>query len=493
MADTAVMDQPKVVIPPSKKRLNKIFDFDFMQIPLFNKAVKSRLFQPVLILINLAVFVVLIMAGLVGTPVGNKNAAIMMIWIFWFFLLIALMVPIGGRSWCIMCPLPAPGEWLARLGIVRKSKRTFPNFGLKWPKRLDNIWLQNLGFLGVATLSPIILTRPWATSYMLIFMIALGVILSFTFKRQNKPGRIFCRYLCPVGGFIGLYSLTGALEVKVKDTVVCDACRSKACVRGSEKGWGCPWYEFPTKMDRNAYCGLCSECLKTCPNDNIAFKTRPFGADLLKKAKMDEAFKSFIMLGSGLLFLTVFFGWWGSLKDIADPLSGVFPSSQFRWQDIVQYFGILWGVSLVAIPLLHLGSSWLAKRATRDKSVPLKTIFVSYSYALVPLGLMAWIGFVVGMFLVNGSYVVSVISDPFGWGWNLLGTAGYEWQPWLPGFVPFIQLATILVGLVLSMNTGFKVSMKTFQEKTKALRAMIPMSGLMVALAVVFIYLFVMV
>jgi hypothetical protein len=87
LADTAVMDHTQVVIPPSKKGLSKIFDFDFMQIPLFNKAVKSRLFQPVLIIINLAVFVVLIMAGLIGTPVGNKNAAIMMIWIFWFFLL----------------------------------------------------------------------------------------------------------------------------------------------------------------------------------------------------------------------------------------------------------------------------------------------------------------------------------------------------------------------------------------------------------------------
>ncbi len=486
------LDKDKFSSSNGKKM--RLSNFDFTRISIFNRVIKSRLFQPALVILNLSVFVVLIMAGLLGSPTGNRNAAIILIWIFWFFLLILLLVPLGGRIWCLMCPLPAPGEWLARLSIVRKAKRSFPNLGLKWPKRLDNIWLQNIGFLLIATFSPVILTRPWATSYLMILMIVLAVLFSLLFQKQGKPGRIFCRYVCPVGGFIGLYSLMGALEIKSRDTAVCQACRQKACIKGNENGWGCPWYEYPGKMDRNLYCGLCTECIKTCPNDNVSFKTRPFAADLLKKRKLDEAFKSFIMLGSAIFFLSVFFGWWGSWKDIADPLRGVFfDMSAVQWKDLIIYGGALWGFCLGAIPLLTLGFAWLSKILSGDKEVSTKKLFVDFAYALVPLGLMAWIGFVVGMIMVNGAYVVSVISDPFGWGWNLFGTADFEWRPFFPTIVPYIQLAALLIGLAKTVSVGYQVSLDNFKTRISVTKTMASLTTLSVGLAAVFVYLFVMV
>ncbi len=170
-----------------------LFNFDFTRIKILNKIFKSRSFQPALMLLNLTVFAILILAGIYGTPIGNRNAAIIMVWILWFSLLIALLVPLGGRAWCLMCPLPGPGEWLSRLSIIRKSRHQL-NLGLKWPKKLDNIWMQNFGFLIIATLSPVILTRPAATSYMLLFFIFLGIILSVLFKKQGRRGRTFCKY-----------------------------------------------------------------------------------------------------------------------------------------------------------------------------------------------------------------------------------------------------------------------------------------------------------
>ncbi|HEC60940.1 MAG TPA: 4Fe-4S binding protein [bacterium] len=467
--------------------------FDLGRVAIINKALKSRWFQPVLLFVSLFVFVVLIMAGLVGSPIGNRNASIIIVWIFWFFLLIALMIPLGGRFWCLMCPLPAPGEWLARLSIIRKSKKIFPNLGLKWPKKLDNIWIQNLGFLGVATFSPIILTRPWATAYFLIFMIVAALAFSLLFQKQGKTGRVFCKYICPLGGFIGLYSLMGALEIKVRSQDVCRQCTAKSCIKGSENGWGCPWYEYPGKMDRNLYCGLCTECIKTCPNDNVALKTRPFGADLLKKRKMDEAFKSFIMLGSAIFFLTVFFGWWGKWKDIADPIGGVFLSgSSFQWKDLAIYGGLLWAMCLGLIPLVTLGFAYLAKILAGDREVSVKKLFIDYAYALVPLGLMAWLGFVIGMIMVNGAYIVSVISDPFGWGWNLFGTAGYKWRPYFPEAVPYIQLAALLVGLAKSVSVGWQVSLENFKTRESALKPAWSLTGFFIFIAVAFISLFVM-
>lgn len=72
---------------------------------------------------------------------------------------------------------------------------------------------------------------------------------------------------------------------------------------------------------------------------------------------------------------------------------------------------------------------WLARRITRQRQ-PLRRLFVDYAYALIPLGLAAWIAFTLGFVLVNGSYALVVLSDPLGWGWDLFGTAstpGHRW------------------------------------------------------------------
>jgi hypothetical protein len=52
----------------------------FEKIPFLKRIVKARSFQFLAILPNLFVFYVIIIAGLFGSPVGNKNIAIVVIW-----------------------------------------------------------------------------------------------------------------------------------------------------------------------------------------------------------------------------------------------------------------------------------------------------------------------------------------------------------------------------------------------------------------------------
>ena len=125
--------------------------FDFLSIGLIKRMLKSRLFQTTIILPSLFVFMVLIWAGFVGTPVGGQNATIMMVWVFWFGLLAILLIPFGGRLWCMLCPLPSAGEWISRGTVIGLTKKGH-NRGIKWPLRLDNIWIQNIGFMVVASL-----------------------------------------------------------------------------------------------------------------------------------------------------------------------------------------------------------------------------------------------------------------------------------------------------------------------------------------------------
>jgi hypothetical protein len=425
----------------------------------------------------LALFVIAIVAGLFGTPAGSHNFATIFVWIVWWALLIIVMMPFFGRMWCAVCPIPAPGEWLQRRGIMRRVPGPLFSLGWRWPRRLRNIWLQNIGFLGIALFSTIILTRPSSTAWVLLGMMLLGVGLSILYRN-----RVFCRYICPVGGFIGLYSLTSSIELRVKDRQVCRDHKTKDCVVGTDGSYGCPWMVYPGNLERNAYCGMCTECLKACPKDNIAINLRPFGADLLvaKERRLDEAYKALIMLACAAVYSAVLLGPWGWIKDWANT------ALSSNW---VLYAAGFLMINLVAVPGLFLAFTVLS-RAVARLDVPLKRLFVDYAYSLVPMGLTGWIAFCFSFVFVNGSYALSVLSDPFGWGWDLFGTRSVPWTPALPGLALILQVAVLLVGLVFSVNIAYRIGRQHSGSHAQAWRGTLPIAAFLAGVTATFLRLY---
>jgi len=445
--------------------------------PLLKRALKARAFQPTLMLLTLFVFTLAILTGIAGTPAGSRNFGIIFVWIVWWALLMIVLVPFFGRLWCTACPIPAPGEWLQRRAIVGRSPGKPRTRGWRWPRRLKNMWLQNLGFLGMAVFSTIILTRPSVSAWLLLSFLLVGVIVSTLYK-----DRVFCRYVCPVGGFIGLYSLLSPIELRVADPTVCASHKSKDCITGNEFGYGCPWMVYPGSLTRNVYCGLCFECLKTCPRNNIALNLRPFGSDLTvaKERRLDEAFKAFIMLGCALLYSAVLLGPWGWLKSWAN-------------MDTLTHWA-LYALGLVTFNLALLPGMFalvvlLIRRITRQQR-PFRQMFVDYAYALIPLGLAAWIAFSFGFVLVNGSYALAVLSDPFGWGWDLFGTAGTPWTPVGTRLIPFLQVGVLTAGLLFALNTAYQIARQHNPLHRPAFVATLPVGGFAVLMTLTFLRLY---
>jgi ferredoxin len=438
---------------------------------------KWRPLQPTLMLLLLAFFVVALLAGLFGTPAGSHNFGIIFVWIVWWAVLIIVMVPFFGRMWCAVCPIPAPGEWLQRRGIINRVPGGLRTAGWHWPRRLRNIWLQNLGFLGVALFSTIILTRPNITAWMLLGMVILGVVMSALYRN-----RIFCRYVCPVGGFIGLYSLTSSVELRVKDRQVCKEHTTKDCVIGNDCGYGCPWMVYPGNLERNAYCGMCTECLKACPKDNIAINLRPFGADLLvaKERRLDEAYKALIMLACAVLYSAVLLGPWGWVKNWANM------ETTSKWAAYATGFLAL---NLLLMPALFLVFTVLARAIARFE-VPVKRLFIDYAYSLVPMGLTGWIAFSLGFIFVNGSYAISVLSDPFGWGWDLFGTRSVPWTPVSPGLALLLQVVVLLAGLIFSIVIAYRIGRGHASTPGQAWRGTLPIATFLTGVTLTFLRLY---
>lgn len=386
-------------------------------------------------LMTLGGFVLAIIAGLFGTPVGNHNIAIVGVWIAWWAVLMLILVPMLGRGWCSVCPIPLPGEWLANGAVLGPAGRGLLKSKRRFPKAFRNIWLQNGAFTLLSLFSPILLTRPSITAWVLLGMILVAVGMALFYERRS-----FCRHVCPVGGFIGLYSQLSPLELRVIDPYVCKSHADKSCYQGNANGFGCPWGVFPGALQTNVNCGLCMECLRTCEYENIALNLRAFGTDIRAphRSGIDEAYKGFIMLGSALVYSVVLVGPWGDLKSLAASIGSL------AWGGYgLALIALTWGL----IPALFYMFHWLGLRSSSSPYPPGRVV-IQFAPALLPLGLMAWVAFSISFVFANFSYLWPVLSDPFGWGWDLFNTAALGWTPYGGNLMPGLQTMALLLGLL---------------------------------------------
>ena len=446
------------------KRIN-IFDL----LPWVKRIIKLRSFQFLLILPGFAVFYLFILSSLYGSPVGNRNIAIIFVWILWWFALKAFFVPLGGRAWCMVCPLPAPAEWLSRksLTVVRYVQKPFKRLhhrftGLQkdWPKRFDNIWLQNILFIAMISFGIILITRPIATALLFLIILAISLLLALIYRQ-----RVFCLYLCPVGGFLGTYSMASMTEVRAIDPDVCKKHKKKSCYTGGPGGWACPWNQYVGKMNRNNYCGLCTECIKSCPKDNIGIFIRPFGSDRHLKG-YDEMFNVLIMLVVAIVFSITMLGPWGVIKAAAN----VTESRQMV--PFLIYVASIWGLAFLVFPGLF---ALTAKGANNISGKPVsnRIMTLRLSYILIPVGIFSWIAFSLPPLMINYSYIFSVLSDPLGMGWNIFGTADYPFDPFYPEWIPMIQGIVLLAGLYFGLTRGYLGIKDLLNSPASRARAMI--------------------
>jgi hypothetical protein len=277
--------------------------------------------------------------------------------------------------------------------------------------------------------------------------------------------RVFCLYLCPVGGFLGTYSMASMTEVRSIDPKVCIKHKDKSCFTGGPDGWACSWNQYVGNMSRNNYCGLCTECIKSCPKDNVAIFLRPFGSDRKLKG-YDEMFNVIIMLVVAMAFSIVMLGPWGFIKDAAN----VTESRQVI--PFLIYLAAIWGSALLIVPGLFLLVAKGAHRLAGAK-INSRLLTLRLAYILIPVGIFAWIAFSLPAIMVNYGYIISVFSDPLGLGWDLLGTADTHFKALIPDWIPVIQGVVLLAGLYLGISRGFLALKDLLPDTNSQIRAML--------------------
>ena len=84
--------------------------------------------------------------------------------------------------------------------------------------------------------------------------------------------------------------------------------------------------------------------------------------------------------------------------------------------------------------------------------------------------------------LIGGQYAIPLVSNPFGWGWDLFGTASYRVDIGLIGPRLQWQVAVIAVvlGHVIAVYVAHVTALRIFHTRRRALLSQIPMLLLMV-------------
>jgi polyferredoxin/YHS domain-containing protein len=419
-------------------------------------------------------FFLIIAAGLFGNQNPALNIAPLLTWTVWWGGLVVLIL-FAGKTWCWVCPWDAVAGWMERLRFWKKADEGL-SLNLKWPRPLRNIVIATVLFIGLTwiELGFGVTTRPAITAYLAIAMLLMAIACAFLFEKKS-----FCRYACLVGRVSGLYAMFSGVEVRSKDHSLCRSCAGKECVRGSHTAYGCPTFLFPGYLSSNTYCIQCMECVQACPHKNLAVNLRPWGEDLIgnHRPRSDEAYLALLMLSiTGFHGLTmtpswgILIGWLNRSLSLGNMLAFSLGMTLLMLLPIVIY---------AAIARI---SYQLGKSRTTVGQLSFHEYFERYAYALLPIALFYHLAHNMEHLLMEGPKVVATISDPFGWNWNLLGTAHWKVPPLVSLDVLWImQVALVLVGHVYSLRVGHAVSQKLFDNPSSARRSQIPMLFAMIA------------
>jgi hypothetical protein len=101
---------------------------------------------------------------------------------------------------------------------------------------------------------------------------------------------------------------------------------------------------------------------------------------------------------------------------------------------------------------------------------------------LVPIAFAYLVAHYFSLFVIQGQFIYSLISDPFGRGWDLFGTV--DFAPNLAAVSPetvwYVQAAALVVGHVAGLAIAHDRAVALFESRRDALRSQYPMLGLMV-------------
>ncbi|WP_169816851.1 hypothetical protein [Kangiella sediminilitoris] len=142
-------------------------------------------------------------------------------------------------------------------------------------------------------------------------------------------------------------------------------------------------------------------------------------------------------------------------------------------------------LALLTLPCVLLGVfllfCFISVKAGGER-MPLSIAAGHYVLSLVPIALAYHIAHYIFYLMIAGQQIIPLISDPFGYGWDIFGTANYAMDIGVINAktVWFISIYAIIIGHVIAVVLAHYSAIKIYQNHKQTLMSQIPMLFLMI-------------
>ena len=111
-----------------------------------------------------------------------------------------------------------------------------------------------------------------------------------------------------------------------------------------------------------------------------------------------------------------------------------------------------------------------------------RSLAPEFVLSLVPIALVYAVAHYFSLFVIQGQYMAPLLSDPFGKGWDLFGTANVIPNIALltPNTIWYVQVGSLVAGHVAGLAVAHDRAVTIFEDRQDALRSQYAMLALMV-------------
>jgi hypothetical protein len=143
---------------------------------------------------------------------------------------------------------------------------------------------------------------------------------------------------------------------------------------------------------------------------------------------------------------------------------------------LVNLAGLLGMIAIVV--LTYLAATATARRLVQAP----RSLVPDFVLSLVPIAFAYLVAHYFSSFVIQGQFMIALISDPFGREWDLFGTVDYAPNLAIvtPETIWYVQVVSLTVGHVAGLAIAHDRAVALFQNRGDALRSQYPMLALMV-------------
>ena len=377
--------------------------------------------------LSVALYLLVIAAGLFGVQSPLKNIAPVMVWAIWWVGM-AYVSALLGDWWALVNPLDTLFAWAEAL-CARIKPGARLAIGLRYPHALG-AWPAVVLFQAFVWME-LVWERSDSPAYLAAAMLAysaltwLGMLL-FGRAQWLRSGEVFAL----VFGLLARFA--------------------------------------PTKVRESSSGGR-------------ALHLRPYGVGLLSHEPVSA---SKVVLVLAMLAAVCLDGFmetplWASVLECCAPGAQVIASDSDSARMWLQTLGVL-GAPLLFVAVYLVVCRLIA--CSSQARVPVARVAGVFVLTLVPIAIAYHLAHYLSFLATAAQYLIPLASDPFGFGWDLFGTKNHFVRIGLVDAraVWYLSIAAIVIGHVIAVYLSHCVALRAYDDRRVALRSQGPMLALMV-------------